>query len=75
MNPAAVSVSGKGVVYLAAGGNHCAAITEDGNLYTWGRGSYGRLGHGEVHLACTHVIIHVARVVRVVRRISVVLLY
>ena len=45
--PIAVSaLSNKNVVYLSAGGNHCAAVTEDGELYTWGRGSYGRLGHG-----------------------------
>lgn len=24
-----------------------AAITDDGCLYTWGRGNYGRLGHGK----------------------------
>ena len=40
-------LSGKNVVSLAAGGAHSAAITEGGALYTWGRGSYGRLGHGE----------------------------
>jgi len=41
------SLSGKNVVFVAAGGSHSAAITEDGALYTWGKGSYGRLGHGE----------------------------
>jgi len=40
------SLSGKNVVFVAAGGSHSAAITEDGALYTWGKGSYGRLGHG-----------------------------
>lgn len=41
------SLSGKNVVFVSAGGSHSAAITEDGALYTWGKGSYGRLGHGE----------------------------
>ena len=40
---------GKNVVSVVAGGEHSAAITEDGALYTWGKGSYGRLGHGESH--------------------------
>ena len=38
---------GKNVVSVVAGGEHSAAITRDGALYTWGKGSYGRLGHGE----------------------------
>lgn len=41
------SLSGKNVVYLAAGAKHSAAVTEDGLLFTWGKGSYGRLGHGK----------------------------
>ncbi|CAI8025913.1 E3 ubiquitin-protein ligase HERC2 [Geodia barretti] len=39
---------GKNVVFVVAGGEHSAAITEDGALYTWGKGSYGRLGHGNM---------------------------
>ena len=38
---------GKKVVRVAAGGSHSAAVTESGQLFTWGKGSYGRLGHGE----------------------------
>ena len=29
---------------IAAGGSHSAAITDSGELYTWGKGRYGRLG-------------------------------
>ncbi|KAH3765907.1 ADP ribosylation factor 1 [Pelomyxa schiedti] len=37
------------VISLAAGGGkHSAALTKDGNLYTWGCGSMGQLGHGDV---------------------------
>lgn len=37
---------GKQVVHIACGGSYSAAITDIGELYTWGRGTYGRLGHG-----------------------------
>ncbi|KAL1023407.1 hypothetical protein UPYG_G00040470 [Umbra pygmaea] len=37
---------GKHVVHVACGSTYSAAITADGELYTWGRGNYGRLGHG-----------------------------
>ena len=32
---------------IAAGGAHSACITVTGELYTWGKGRYGRLGHGD----------------------------
>ena len=35
---------GKVIVDIAAGGSHSAAIGENGELYTWGKGRYGRLG-------------------------------
>lgn len=35
------------VVYIAAGEAHSAAITDSGALFTFGDGSFGRLGHGE----------------------------
>lgn len=35
------------IVKVAAGGAHSAAITVDGELYTWGKGRYGRLGHND----------------------------
>ena len=39
-------VSGlEGVVKLAAGGIHSAALDKEGKVYTWGCGSDGRLGH------------------------------
>lgn len=38
--------TGKHVVHIACGSTYSAAITADGELYTWGRGNYGRLGHG-----------------------------
>lgn len=41
------TLQGKGVVEIACGGAHSAAITSAGELYTWGKGRYGRLGHGD----------------------------
>ncbi|XP_037554244.1 E3 ubiquitin-protein ligase HERC2 [Nematolebias whitei] len=38
--------NGKHVVHVACGSTYSAAITSDGELFTWGRGNYGRLGHG-----------------------------
>lgn len=35
---------GKRVTHIHAGYRHSAAVTEDGELYTWGEGDYGRLG-------------------------------
>jgi len=32
---------------VAAGGAHSACITSKGELWTWGKGRYGRLGHGD----------------------------
>lgn len=37
----------KVVKYVAAGSRHSAAVTENGELYTWGEGEHGRLGHGD----------------------------
>lgn len=35
------------VVNVRCGGGHCLALTEFGHVYSWGRGLYGRLGHGD----------------------------
>lgn len=40
--------AGKQVVDVACGSTYSAVITAEGALYTWGRGNYGRLGHGRV---------------------------
>ena len=41
------ALRGKDVVDISCGGAHSAAITRTGELYTWGKGRYGRLGHGD----------------------------
>ncbi|CAH1964040.1 unnamed protein product [Acanthoscelides obtectus] len=41
------ALQGYEIVDIACGGAHSAAITASGDLYTWGKGRYGRLGHGD----------------------------
>jgi alpha-tubulin suppressor-like RCC1 family protein len=36
---------------VAAGGFHAAALTHEGDVFTWGMGRQGALGHGDV-LTC-----------------------
>lgn len=38
------SLTGKKVINIAIGSMHCVAITEDGELYGWGRNEHGQLG-------------------------------
>jgi E3 ubiquitin-protein ligase HERC2 len=32
---------------ITCGGSHSACISKNGELFTWGKGRYGRLGHGD----------------------------
>ena len=41
------SLSNESIIKISAGNNHSMAITELGELYTWGEGIYGQLGHGK----------------------------
>lgn len=34
---------------MAGGHHHTILLTEDGNIYSWGRGDYGQLGHGNTN--------------------------
>lgn len=37
----------KSVVQIACGSGHTVVLTDEGQVFTWGRGDDGRLGHGD----------------------------
>jgi regulator of chromosome condensation len=39
--------AGLKIKMAAAGQHHSALLAEDGRVFTWGRGEYGQLGHGD----------------------------
>lgn len=41
------SLRDKFVIDAVCGSSHSACIMDDGSLYTWGKGRYGRLGHND----------------------------
>ena len=44
--PEVETLSGMHVISMACGGHHSAAISERWQLFTWGGGAFGKLGHG-----------------------------
>lgn len=36
------------IVDIKSGPYHCVALSQDGHVYTWGQGNYGRLGVGSI---------------------------
>jgi len=40
------AIKTKRIVFITCGSYHTAAVTHEGELYTWGGGMYGKLGHG-----------------------------
>ncbi|CAM6118309.1 unnamed protein product [Calypogeia fissa] len=36
------------IIQVACGGYHAAALTDDGQMLTWGHGGHGQLGHGSL---------------------------
>ncbi|KAF0719156.1 Aste57867_1246 [Aphanomyces stellatus] len=41
------TLAGNPIRQVACGGFHTAAVTESGEIYTWGGGEHGQLGHGD----------------------------
>eukprot|EP00884_Botryococcus_braunii_P004691 jgi/Botrbrau1/14222/Bobra.0254s0011.1 len=40
------ALEGHSVVQISCGGTHTLALTQEGRIFAWGRGSFGRLGTG-----------------------------
>ncbi|XP_075231807.1 serine/threonine-protein kinase Nek8-like [Lycorma delicatula] len=49
------------VVEMSCGEHHCAVISGEGELYTWGRGESGRLGHGNEQDCCLPTVVHLPK--------------
>ena len=43
----AAGYNGERIVMVAAGGDHTVALSEAGHVFTWGKGKFGQLGHGD----------------------------
>jgi E3 ubiquitin-protein ligase HERC2 len=39
---------GLSISQICCGGQHAAVLTQEGIVHTWGRGGFGRLGHGKL---------------------------
>ncbi|KAK4419942.1 E3 ubiquitin-protein ligase HERC2 [Sesamum alatum] len=46
VNPAQPANLSRKIISIAAGEAHTLALTADGKVYSWGRGTFGRLGTG-----------------------------
>lgn len=58
-------LDGRRVVQVSAGGFHVAALTDDGEVYTWGHGRHGALGHGSTRKDADPTRVSALRGVRV----------
>lgn len=43
-------LKGKSVDYISVGADYCVAVTEEGEVYSWGGGGYAPLGHAKPKL-------------------------
>ena len=59
-------LTGKEIIAISCGSTYSAAVSASGELYTWGRGNYGRLGHGNSDDQSTPIAIAALKGVRIV---------
>lgn len=55
------------MVQVAAGPEHCVALTANGDVFTWGRGQYYVLGHGSETPLAQPQMVHSLNDVRVTK--------
>ncbi len=58
------------VVQVSCGNRHTLALCEDGEVYSWGSGQHGRLGHGDV---TNHAVPHLIKAFVVNQEQSIVM--
>jgi alpha-tubulin suppressor-like RCC1 family protein len=46
------------VTQVTCGWRHTVAVTDRGNVYSWGRGTSGQLGHGDAVDRCFPLLFH-----------------
>lgn len=56
-----VALCGVGVVFIAAGFGSSYAVASDGEIFAWGNGQSGKLGHGESVNMCTPMLVDACR--------------
>ncbi len=59
----------KHITHVACGSYHTAAVSDAGELYTWGGGMFGKLGHGDESGHSTPCLVQ-ALLGRVVKQVS-----
>lgn len=55
------SLRNKGIIQVAAGSQHAAALSSSGQIFTWGIGMYGRLGHQNMQDCSRPTLMEVTR--------------
>ncbi len=55
---------GVAIIQVCCGGQHAACLSDEGEIYTWGRGGFGRLGHGTTAHATTPRLVERLRGIR-----------
>jgi alpha-tubulin suppressor-like RCC1 family protein len=49
---------GHSIASISCGDQHCAVITRSGVVFTWGKGAFGRLGHGTTEDVAQPRVVH-----------------
>ena len=61
------ALAGKRITQVTCGSYHTAAVSDSGELFTWGGGMYGKLGHGDENGHAVPLLVAALRGVSVVQ--------